>query len=189
MCGHNLPRPSLGGALAVLSAPYDSRPSMPTSPAEDKSNNTDSFPFLSGKLVFHSQQSGTTSTVATHATFTPHALPGPNSETAGAAPDTINMADYVVGIHASGDLLTPASQSPVLYQFELSEGAPRRTDTGARPCSTEVRLARPLPLGVGGDGIIGRRVTVWSRRRRAACGGEGDEAALLPVAEGIVGFN
>ncbi|RYP24501.1 hypothetical protein DL765_000521 [Monosporascus sp. GIB2] len=189
MCGHDLPRPSLGGALAVLSAPYDSRSSTPTSPAEDNGSNTDPFPLLSGKLVFHSQQPGTASAVATHATFTPHALPGLRSGAAGAAADTINMADYVVGIHASGDLLTPASQSPVLYRFGLGEGAPRRTDMGAGPCGTEVRLARPLPLGVGGDGIIGRRVTVWSRRRRAAGGDEGDEAALLPVAEGIVGFN
>ncbi|RYO80090.1 hypothetical protein DL764_009941 [Monosporascus ibericus] len=189
MCGDNLPRPSLGGALVVLSAPYDSGSPTPTSLVENKSSNTNPFPFLSGKLVFHSQQPGATSGVATHATFTPHAPPGPNSETAGAAAVAINMADYVVGIHASGDLLTLASQSPVLYQFELDEGAPRRIDAGAWPCSTEVRLAQPLPLGVGGDGIIGRRVTVWSRRCRAAGGGKGDEAALLPVAEGIVGFN
>ncbi|RYO88025.1 hypothetical protein DL766_007506 [Monosporascus sp. MC13-8B] len=189
MCGHDLPRPSLGGALAVLSAPHDSRSSMPTSPAGEKGSDADPFLFPSGKLVFHSQQPGTTSAVATHATFTPHAFPGPSSGTAGAAAGTIIMADYVVGIHASGDLLTPASRSPVLYQFGLGEGAPRRTDMGAGPCGTEVRLARPLPLGVGGDGIIGRRVTVWSRRGRAAGSDKGDEAALLPVAEGIVGFN
>lgn len=79
---------------------------------------------------------------------------------------------------ASGDLLQPAFQSPILHRFGFGFGFPE--GEGVRSSS---RLATPLEIGVGGDGIIGRRVTVW--RSGAADGSSGG----FPVAEGIVGYN
>jgi hypothetical protein len=40
-----------------------------------------------------------------------------------------------------------------------------------------VELERPMKIGVGVDGIIGRRVSVWTQQ------------GVGPVAEGIVGYN
>ncbi|KAI0129040.1 hypothetical protein BJ170DRAFT_594860 [Xylariales sp. AK1849] len=41
----------------------------------------------------------------------------------------------------------------------------------------EAELNRLLTVGVGGDGIIGRRVTIWTPN------------AMEPFAEGVVGYN
>ncbi len=51
------------------------------------------------------------------------------------------------------------------------------TSLGDKIQAVEVELGRPMKIEVGVDGIIGRRVSVWTQK------GAG------PVAEGIVGYN
>jgi hypothetical protein len=88
------------------------------------------------------------------------------------------MSSYVVGIHATGDLRSEMQQESLLHKFSLGEQRP----FGAELCnrSMEVLLAEPLEIGVGGCGIIGRKITVWRGE------GEGED---IRIAEGIVGFN
>jgi hypothetical protein len=73
---------------------------------------------------------------------------------------------------SSGDLTRNASECGLFRQFSL--GAPSKAHE-----YVELSLRGPLSLEVGGDGIIGRRVSVYSRLA------SGDKI----VAEGIVGFN
>ncbi|EMR68174.1 hypothetical protein MGN70_002462 [Eutypa lata] len=167
MCGPNLPRPSLGGALAVLNSP--------------SGENRSPVPTLCGSLVFHSPRSGASSSIATHATFTPLLRSGSVHQDTSGDEEEVDMADYVVGIHASGDLLKPAFQSPILHHFGFREGVITANNRPTSRAETEILLTTPLEIGVGGDGIIGRRVTVW--RRSGIADGE------FPVAEGIVGYN
>ena len=89
-------------------------------------------------------------------------------------------------ISATGDLQRPALESPILHRIGFREAAKppqipsQQTPSLRRPQSQiRVPLATPLDLGVGGDGIIGRRVTLW----------RSDDDGAGPVAEGIVGFN
>lgn len=199
MCGPNLPRPSLGGALAVLSAPSGSG---------SGSSSGESRPLLRGSLVFHSPRPGTPPTVATHATFTPQGAAATAAAAAAAAgedededdyeeAEELDLSDYVVGIHATGDLLKPAFQSPILHQFGFTGSSNnddnnnnnnKRSASSSSSSCTEVLLATPLEIGVGGDGIIGRRVTVW-RRGGSGASGSGSSSSSRPVAEGIVGYN
>jgi hypothetical protein len=41
----------------------------------------------------------------------------------------------------------------------------------------EIKLDQPLTIGVGGNGIIGRRVTLWM------------DNDMRCIAEGVIGFN
>ncbi|KAI0379569.1 hypothetical protein F5Y04DRAFT_259383 [Hypomontagnella monticulosa] len=151
MCGDHSRR-SYGGALAVLSSPLRSSGLMP--------------PAIAGRLTFHDCGKG--STVATHVTYTPDQ---------DSASDIIpNLESYVVGIHDTGDLTKSAIISPFLHKFSI--GQPSSTTEGdghIRP--VEVPLSHPMKIEVGGDGIIGRRVTLWSQH------------AVDPIAEGIIGYN
>ncbi|KAI1841264.1 hypothetical protein JX266_012500 [Neoarthrinium moseri] len=165
MCGPQTPRPSqnLGGALAVLSCSPESQ-----------------TPF-SGSLVFHSRPGSSSSsssspelgaTMATHATFTP---------SSSAEDDAWSLDGCVVGIHATGDLRSSSSslsEQALLHSFDFGRARPALAARRSGGGSMEVLLARPLEIGVGGDGIIGRKVTVWRT-----------EAGGARVAEGIVGFN
>lgn len=64
----------------------------------------------------------------------------------------------------------------MLHQIDFG----RTRSSLARNRSTEILLDEPLEIGVGGSGIIGRKVSVW----RNMGNGLGQQ-----VAEGIVGFN
>lgn len=78
---------------------------------------------------------------------------------------------------ASGDLTRRASECGLFRQFAL----PSATAAAAcGPAFVELPLEPPLSLEVGAGGIIGRRVSLCSRRA------SGQEDI---VAEGIVGFN
>ncbi|KAI1101548.1 hypothetical protein F4804DRAFT_335181 [Jackrogersella minutella] len=151
MCGDHS-RQSCGGALAVLTPPLRNTRFMP--------------PQMTGRLTFHDCGKG--SSIATHVTFTPDDNIYSNT-TAGFNP-------CVVGIHETGDLTKSAIISPFLYKFSIAQDRPASQD-GRQERSIEVLLDHPMKIDVGGDGIIGRRVTLWS------------QYAVDPVAEGIIGYN
>ncbi|KND87479.1 hypothetical protein TOPH_07919 [Tolypocladium ophioglossoides CBS 100239] len=118
---------------------------------------------LCGDLAFYTPgRPG--SAAATHARLTPGAARGD-------AADLRDLRDLRVVIHSSGDLTRRASECGLFRQFTLP---------GAAAAVVERPLEQPLALEVGGGGIIGRRVSLCSRR---ASGQE------FVVAEGIVGFN
>ncbi|KAI0874361.1 hypothetical protein GGS24DRAFT_500901 [Hypoxylon argillaceum] len=149
MCGDHDSRVSLGGALAVLS-PSPFRTS--TSPIP-----------TAGRLIFHSRK--IESSIATHAIFTAD----PSHET-----QLVTLEPCLVRIHETGDLTRPLTTSPSWATFSLKPAIGELKD---QRWSMEVELDRPMKIEVGVDGIIGRRVSVWTQQ------GAG------PVAEGIVGYN
>lgn len=123
--------------------------------------------------------------MATHITYTPSSL----EDAAGH-----DLSGCVIGIHSTGDLRTRSSASSsttsdsedseeedqeemqLLHRLDFSAVRP----SAIRIRSTELRLEEPLEIGVGGSGIIGRKVSVW----RDSGNGRG-----VMIAEGIVGFN
>ncbi|RGP65795.1 hypothetical protein FSPOR_7056 [Fusarium sporotrichioides] len=114
---------------------------------------------ICGDLAFHTPGSPASSS-ATHARLTP------NDECS-----IHKFSDLHVIIH--GDMTRKASECGLFRQFSL-QTPPNPNDF------VESQLQGPLSLEVGGDGIIGRRVSVYSR---LATGQN------KIVAEGIVGFN
>ncbi|KAF5025111.1 hypothetical protein F66182_2812 [Fusarium sp. NRRL 66182] len=118
---------------------------------------------ICGDLAFHTP-GRPASPHATHARLTP-------SEECSIK----GLSDLYVVIHSSGDMTRDASECGLFRQFSLqTRPTCRQEDFVERP------LQGPLSLEVGGDGIIGRRVSVYSRL------GSGQDRI---VAEGIVGFN
>ncbi|KAF5645262.1 uncharacterized protein FTJAE_2512 [Fusarium tjaetaba] len=113
---------------------------------------------ICGDLAFHTPGSPSSSR-ATHARLTPSEECSMKS-----------FCDLYVVIH--GDLTRNANECGLFRQFSLQT-------TTTSPEYVELPLQGPLSLEVGGDGIIGRRVSVYSRLA------SGDKI----VAEGIVGFN
>ncbi|KAI0168180.1 hypothetical protein BJ166DRAFT_250140 [Pestalotiopsis sp. NC0098] len=158
MCGPQTPRPSqpLGGALAVLNAP---------SPSSSSSGAA-----LSGHMIFHTLPGPSTSpsTMATHMTYTPF-------YTSTSSADEHPLDGCVVGIHSTGDMRTMTGHDDLLHRLDF-----RTSLFGRARSSAGFPLDEPLEIGVGGDGIIGRKVSVW----RDFGNGRG-----VRVAEGIVGFN
>lgn len=75
----------------------------------------------------------------------------------------------------SGDLTTSAIISPFRYKFSMSTVAPDSHTESYH--SMQATLANSLEISVGGEGIIGRRVTIWAQN------------STVPFAEGIIGFN
>ncbi|KAK5996108.1 hypothetical protein PT974_04535 [Cladobotryum mycophilum] len=157
MCGpENTNRPR-GGALVALCPPALAA-TMPTSAS----------PFsgvIRGDLAFHTP-GFPGSTEATHARLTPEN-----------ALDLGQLSDLHIVIHSSGDLTRSADECGLFRQISLS------TMAMASPSSSaylELPLESPLSLQVGNEGIIGRRVSLYSR----PCPG-----INRMVAEGIVGFN
>ncbi|KAM0354269.1 hypothetical protein ACHAPU_001313 [Fusarium lateritium] len=116
---------------------------------------------ICGDLAFHTPGNPASSS-ATHARLTP------NDECS-----VKSLSDLYVVIHSSGDLTRNASDCGLFRQFSLQ--TPPVSDD-----FVELPLQGPLSLEVGGDGIIGRRVSVYSRLN------SGQDKI---VAEGIVGFN
>ncbi|KAK1761971.1 hypothetical protein QBC33DRAFT_502067 [Phialemonium atrogriseum] len=122
-----------------------------------------------GNLIFL-DPSEPDSTVATHVRFTP--------EDDGLDADSqilvsIQSEANMGGNSSTGDLTKSVCDSGLFRQFRL----PARW---LRADTLEVALDRPVSLMVGGDGIIGRRVSMLGERGLA-------EETLL--ADGIVGFN
>ncbi|OTA60839.1 hypothetical protein K449DRAFT_383592 [Hypoxylon sp. EC38] len=121
---------------------------------------------MAGRLTFHDCGQG--GSVATHVTFTPNENSASNS--------LASLDSYVVGIHETGDLTKSAIISPFLYKFSMAQDhSISQNDRQER--SIEVPLSHPMKIEVGGDGIIGRRVTIWSQH------------ASDPIAEGVIGYN
>ncbi|KAF4451137.1 hypothetical protein F53441_5836 [Fusarium austroafricanum] len=114
---------------------------------------------ICGDLAFHTPGCPSSSS-ATHARLTP------NEECS-----MKGFSDLHVVIH--GDLTRSASECGLFRQFSL-QTPPTSHDF------VELPLQGPLSLEVGGDGIIGRRVSVYSRLA------SGQDKI---IAEGIVGFN
>ncbi|KAI1469490.1 uncharacterized protein F4812DRAFT_423293 [Daldinia caldariorum] len=150
MCGNHA-RQSRGGALAVLSLPLRSTRFM--------------APVMAGQLTFHDCGNG--GSIATHATFIP------DEENTNSS--LVDLDSYIVGIHETGDLTRSAIMSPFLHKFNMARtDSTLQSDQGR---SIEVPLTHPMNIEVGGDGIIGRRVTLWL------------QGAVDPIAEGIIGYN
>ncbi|KAM0229868.1 hypothetical protein ACHAP5_011521 [Fusarium lateritium] len=116
---------------------------------------------ICGDLAFHTPGSPSSSN-ATHARLTP------NNQCS-----IKGLSDLYVVIHSSGDMTRNASDCGLFREFSL-RATPTSDDF------VELPLQGPLSLEVGGDGIIGRRVSIYSRLN------SGQERI---VAEGIVGFN
>ncbi|KAI3339043.1 hypothetical protein F4824DRAFT_69347 [Ustulina deusta] len=150
MCGDHHSRDSAGGALAVM------RPSP-------FRTGTSPIP-MPGRLVFHNRSKD--GSLATHAIFTADSSCEFQSRT---------VEPFLVTIHETGDLTRPATTSPSWATFSLTPVV--GTSLGDKIQAVEVELGRPMKIEVGVDGIIGRRVSVWTQK------GAG------PVAEGIVGYN
>ncbi|KAF0645379.1 hypothetical protein FPSE5266_20029 [Fusarium pseudograminearum] len=117
---------------------------------------------ICGDLAFHTPGSPASSN-ATHARLTP------NEECS-----IDKFSDLHVIIHTTGDLTRHASDCGLFRQFSLPTSPPTSNNF------VESQLQGPLSLEVGGDGIIGRRVSVYSRL---------STGQNKIVAEGIVGFN
>ncbi|KAI0406642.1 hypothetical protein F4802DRAFT_88813 [Xylaria palmicola] len=115
---------------------------------------------LSGRLVFYNGK--TASAMATHAIFTPDSS---------LERDPMKTEPCVLRVHETGDLRTPLAESPSLTTSMLKPVA------GIIGNSLEFELERPLTIGFGNDGIIGRKVSIWTQH------GAG------PLAEGIIGYN
>ena len=152
MCGPDIPRPSLGGALAVLtptslstsnSNSSSTASSPPSTPGSSRASSPAGGPAWSGgSLVFHGPQR--VGGVATHATFTPSP-----SQSADVGAD---MADYVVGIQyvslylflPSFALLGPQTNNPAPARRETSSGPLSR----ARSCTGSGSGARRPPISI-----------------------------------------
>ncbi|KAI1333504.1 hypothetical protein F5Y15DRAFT_343478 [Xylariaceae sp. FL0016] len=152
MCGDNS-RQSLGGALAILKMPLRS--------------HRDATPVMTGRLTFHRQLDG--DATATHATLT--------ADEANDCGLQGQDQHCTIGIHETGDLTRSAVISPFLYKFKVALAAPSSGSIREARQSVDVELNQPLKIEVGGNGIIGRRVSVWTRHHAD------------PVAEGIIGYN
>ncbi|KAH6975336.1 hypothetical protein BKA56DRAFT_88013 [Ilyonectria sp. MPI-CAGE-AT-0026] len=116
-----------------------------------------------GDLAFHTPGSPGSAT-ATHARLTPNE-----------ACDMKGLSDLYVVIHSSGDLTRSAWDCGLFRQFALPSATVTYDDE-----FVELPLDKPLSLEVGNEGIIGRRVSLYSRP---------STGRDVVVAEGIVGFN
>lgn len=83
------------------------------------------------------------------------------------------MRDLLTSRSSIGDMTKAASDCGLFHQFTLPA-------TNLRNKYIELPLERPLSLEVGKDGIIGRRVSMFSRR---------ESGPDIVLAEGIVGYN
>ncbi|KAF6786171.1 hypothetical protein CSOJ01_15463 [Colletotrichum sojae] len=149
MCGPDTCTKPRGGALAVLNEPF-SRPSSPEPAGR-----------LRGDLSFHTPGKPK-SMFATHARIT-----------SGAEHDLMSLAELVVVIHKSGDMTRNHQDCGLFHRLAFSDASVLQDGS-----ALELALQTPISLQVGDDGIIGRRVSVFSRS-------EMNNA----LAEGIVGIN
>ncbi|TEA18748.1 hypothetical protein C8034_v011974 [Colletotrichum sidae] len=115
---------------------------------------------LRGDLSFHTPGNPSCA-FATHARITSDGDSKANS-----------LNDMVVVIHKSGDLTRKPEDCGLFQRFALSNASVLEDGT------LELALNTPVSLQVGDEGIIGRRVSVFS-----------DAGMSSALAEGIVGFN
>ncbi|KAJ2895320.1 hypothetical protein MKZ38_006698 [Zalerion maritima] len=164
MCGPDTSNKPRYGALAVVSPPS----SVPSSPL--------AMP-LSGSLSLYST-AGDAGLLATQATFT--GLPGCDLGLA--------TQKYFVVIHTTGDLRVPSSKCQMFRRFDFDSGS-----VAGDGLSMATALAEPLQLEVGGEGVIGRRISIFAggeeRKIDNDDGSEEHEGGLTLVAEGIIGIN
>ncbi|UKZ83856.1 hypothetical protein TrVFT333_011670 [Trichoderma virens FT-333] len=116
---------------------------------------------ICGDLAFHTP-GRPESNEATHARLTPDG-----------AYDARTLSNLHVVIHSSGDMTRTAEDCGTFQQFQFPT-----TAESFDKAFIELPLDKPLSLEVGNEGIIGRRVSLYSR-----------SAPSRVVAEGIVGFN
>ncbi|KAF4121887.1 hypothetical protein GMORB2_1727 [Geosmithia morbida] len=116
---------------------------------------------INADLAFHTPGSPT-SVGATHARLTP----------TGDCPDLTRLSSLHVVIHSTGDLRAHQGDCGLFRQFAFPAAMSKD--------HVEFELDSPLAVGVGGEGIIGRRVSLCS-------GPVASEENT--VAQGIVGFN
>lgn len=121
-------------------------------------------PVFRGDLAFHTPGNPGSAT-ATHARWTCEA-----------GCTTTTLGDLFVVIHQSGDMTRRSTDCGLLHQFALAKAS--IVPTGD---ALELALDEPISLQVGDSGIIGRRVSIFSRRPSSM--------TSQAVAEGIVGFN
>lgn len=167
-----------------------------------------------GSMIFHHIASTnttiTTTSMATHMTVT---LISPTSTQQTTPPQLQPQpppyaGEYTVKIHETGNLLEPAHKSPVLHSLSLRFPVPSLSSSSPSPLPSpsantspqsqqeqhQFPLREPLEVGVGGQGIIGRRVTIWQHhhhfRQLLRDGTTSPQAEnLILVAEGVLGFN
>ncbi|KAI0166499.1 hypothetical protein GGR57DRAFT_27773 [Xylariaceae sp. FL1272] len=158
MCGPSTHRPSLGGAVAMLKSPSMSALTV------------------TGQLLFRDleiQDATSLGSRSTRGSLTLDAM-------GDASP--VQKASYLF-IHANGDLTVPCSDAQVWTKCKLVPGDcnAKQIRPGVfdeRPYwNIEFERNQPVKLEVGNDGLIGRRVSIWTDRD------------LSPVAEGIIGWN
>ncbi|CEJ86914.1 hypothetical protein VHEMI04245 [[Torrubiella] hemipterigena] len=119
---------------------------------------------FSGDLTFHTPGSPS-SQQATHVRLVPSSV------------ETLrDWSNLNVVIHSTGDMTKDTKDCGRFREISFAS-CEAVNDSGVY----ELLLNRPLSLEVGGDGIIGRRVSVCSRPRPS-----NDD---IVMAEGIVGFN
>ncbi|KAI0527728.1 hypothetical protein F5B22DRAFT_1062 [Xylaria bambusicola] len=116
---------------------------------------------MAGRLVFYNRTAE--NPIATHAMLTVDS----------SRPST--KESFLVRIHETGDLTKPASTSPSWASFTLQPVIGESTIDDRTHAGLE--LGQPFKIEVGSDGIIGRRVSVWTQK------------GVGPIAEGIVGYN
>lgn len=80
----------------------------------------------------------------------------------------------------------PVVSSGLFRQFRIPALRPNCPSGPDADAALEVALDRPVELVVGGEGIIGRRVSVLREDGSLATA---TAAATVPLADGIVGFN
>lgn len=91
------------------------------------------------------------------------------------APEVVHFTDFDSKCSSTGDLTIPPANCTQLKQFTIPKLVCHESgDLG----TINSALAHNLPLEVGGDGIIGRRMSVSSM-----------DSPSTYIAEGIVGFN
>jgi hypothetical protein len=162
MCNGISTRTTVGGTIAVLRPVPDSR-------------TTTRGPF-DGELYFHKDEAG--SRPGTSASFQSREYWNSTA-----------LAGYTIVIQyvflayddpaplttfsEYGDLSEPIEESRIFAKFTFFP-----LDKLATSCLHRMELPEPLVLGVGKDGIIGRRLSVFE-----------DETMTTRVAEGIVGWN
>ncbi|KIW07304.1 uncharacterized protein PV09_02154 [Verruconis gallopava] len=112
-----------------------------------------------GEIYFHPSSTLSRGTTASFKSRTPHAA--------------LTAVPYYVVIHQKGDLSMPVGQAGLLHRFRIP---PQQ----AVPAESLYRwdLDQVLNLSVGGDGIVGRRISIFE-----------DVGLQRQVAEGIIGWN
>ncbi|KAF2814672.1 uncharacterized protein BDZ99DRAFT_472070 [Mytilinidion resinicola] len=154
MCNGESSRTSQGGLVAILHPLYDS-----------PKTSHKAIPSQKWHLFFNDIQSGQTD--STMVQFSQ----GLDLMTASRASR--------VDIHHDGDLSRSSSPTTSVAETPLYSFSVRPEDLWKTTGGAEMGISPRLPLEVGGDGIVGRRVAVVSET----------QSGETRIAEGIIGWN